>query len=1099
MGAGSGQGSPVAVPAPAVRGVHFAVAPSDAGSSQVSSGMLPPAEYASDGMYNSSGQYMSGQYMSTGSQMVYQSGGGMGRGSTATSISLPTVTSFVRRPDMTSLAKDSRLGHLAAYDRWFLNFVDHDVEIEFRLWYLQQSTKRIARFLIASAMFLVFFTLVQLGEIALVNLAMRVVIFVAILVLVRTMSTAWYTRNIVRMHAAIMAFFTVAFAQLILGYRLDLDSEVPSILYPLGYLAAYGILRPGFRTTIAMCVAFSGAFVGVTFAHIEPGAALAWTADNVIVSFLLVPYCYFFFYNQRRTFLLQKTVARETKILSGEKSKTDAVLTALFPVHVAHKLRSRLAKDGHDAEDSEDAGGDAGSADKKEDLAATATSTASSAQLGVQSKKLAGADSTLALAHGMDLIADVHQDASFAFVRVIGFDSLVEAVRTQDALFILNELFKRLDRVCQRTGLEKIKTISEVYMVASGLNARRKGNPTNRLLHATLMMLDTMEQFQDNWQQLFPRVELPIKLSLRIGVHSGPCVAGVIGTVTPLWDCWGDSINTAARMETTGKAGIIQVSEAAHQACGEHFIFKGPFEVTAKGKGKMAVYHLTSERHAPRMPGSSGTARSNQGTGVSSSGAGTNSVFLDTAARAAASKKRDGPGLKRWTHRFSNSTLEDEYVASGSFLGSTSHLKAATTSLVLSSLLFAFHDNYVDPDYMVPFVVLRLLGAPLIGILARLFLNQSDELVARYVRPVFSWMSALVIALDLVRVIMVLEFEAYAIRDRGRDADSIADFNESVTLILLVTELNVHLSILCLMPALLMVDVFRVAGFAVISTVVTSMYEGRAELILDYTVFVAFFALLGVMTASALDQQSRLNFVLLRSAKQQSEGIVASHEKTANLLLSVLPMDVITRIQDAPGVPIADSFDMVAMLQSDVVGFTSFSSARSPQQLVMFLTELFEAFDKVFSETQVRKIKTVGDAVVACSIPVAEDDNLFVWRLVEAASRMHKSMDTIAHQWDPNMKIRVGIAVGPAIAGVIGLTRFCFDFWGPCVSDASMYESSGRPGMIHIQEHAFRLLPNRGEGLQAEPVQIVDDDATTSYMVDPEMVLGRLGAATTTE
>jgi class 3 adenylate cyclase len=151
---------------------------------------------------------------------------------------------------------------------------------------------------------------------------------------------------------------------------------------------------------------------------------------------------------------------------------------------------------------------------------------------------------------------------------------------------MLNEVFSAFDKLAEKHGLEKIKTIGDAYMVVGGL-------PEKRLDHAEAvarMALDMLAVLQDISRSRGQN------LQVRIGINTGPVVAGVIGTKKFLYDLWGDTVNTASRMESTGLPGRIQVTELTSQRLQHSFYFEALGERDIKGKGRIAVFLLLDEK-----------------------------------------------------------------------------------------------------------------------------------------------------------------------------------------------------------------------------------------------------------------------------------------------------------------------------------------------------------------------------------------------------------------------------------------------------------------------------------------------------------------------
>jgi class 3 adenylate cyclase len=180
-------------------------------------------------------------------------------------------------------------------------------------------------------------------------------------------------------------------------------------------------------------------------------------------------------------------------------------------------------------------------------------------------------------------IADGHAEATVLFSDIVGFTPLSERLTPSELVDLLNGLFTRFDDLAEQHGLEKIKTIGDAYMVAGGVPFDR-GDHTGAVVAMALDM-------QREVAQLARARAVP--LDVRIGIHTGPVVAGVIGKKKFSYDLWGDTVNTAARMESHGVPGAIQVSDAVRERLGERFRFDPRGEIEIKGKGKMRTWLLS--------------------------------------------------------------------------------------------------------------------------------------------------------------------------------------------------------------------------------------------------------------------------------------------------------------------------------------------------------------------------------------------------------------------------------------------------------------------------------------------------------------------------
>ena len=195
--------------------------------------------------------------------------------------------------------------------------------------------------------------------------------------------------------------------------------------------------------------------------------------------------------------------------------------------------------------------------------------------------------------HG--IIADEHPEATVLFADLVGFTELAERMPADELVALLDRIFARWDALAAEHGVEKIKTIGDAYMAAAGVPVGRADHAAAIAAMALAMPTEVEGCAHD----------LGDDLALRIGIDSGPVVAGVIGQSRFIYDLWGDTVNTASRMESHGEAGKIHVSEEFKQALQKgpglfqesptsptslHFQERG--EMAIKGKGMMKTYFL---------------------------------------------------------------------------------------------------------------------------------------------------------------------------------------------------------------------------------------------------------------------------------------------------------------------------------------------------------------------------------------------------------------------------------------------------------------------------------------------------------------------------
>ncbi len=190
------------------------------------------------------------------------------------------------------------------------------------------------------------------------------------------------------------------------------------------------------------------------------------------------------------------------------------------------------------------------------------------------------------LKKGARTIADSFPEATVLFCDLVGFTELCAGISATELVEQLNEIFLAFDLLTESHGLEKIKTIGDAYMLVGGL-------PTPRPDHVESvanMALDMLEAITD----LNRKTKATFRI--RVGIHTGPVVAGVIGKNKFNYDLWGDAVNVASRMESHGAPDRIQVSEITYQRIKDKFMFEERGLIEIKGKGKMVTYWLTGKK-----------------------------------------------------------------------------------------------------------------------------------------------------------------------------------------------------------------------------------------------------------------------------------------------------------------------------------------------------------------------------------------------------------------------------------------------------------------------------------------------------------------------
>ena len=187
---------------------------------------------------------------------------------------------------------------------------------------------------------------------------------------------------------------------------------------------------------------------------------------------------------------------------------------------------------------------------------------------------------------GTATIADRYEAASILFADIVGFTILTRQMAPEEMVNLLNQTFSHFDTLVERHDLEKIRTIGDNYMVASGVPRPRQDH-AEAIANLALDMADYISSTSD---------ENGKRLRFRIGINSGPVIAGVIGRHKFQYDIWGHAVNMASRMESQGVPDRIQVAAATHKLISDSFAFESRGAVDVKGGGEMNTWFLLGHR-----------------------------------------------------------------------------------------------------------------------------------------------------------------------------------------------------------------------------------------------------------------------------------------------------------------------------------------------------------------------------------------------------------------------------------------------------------------------------------------------------------------------
>eukprot|EP01012_Entosiphon_sulcatum_P010003 TRINITY_DN15781_c0_g1_i2.p1 TRINITY_DN15781_c0_g1~~TRINITY_DN15781_c0_g1_i2.p1 ORF type:complete len:745 (-),score=72.53 TRINITY_DN15781_c0_g1_i2:8-2242(-) len=687
------------------------------------------------------------------------------------------------------------------------------------------------------------------------------------------------------------------------------------------------------------------------------------------------------------------------------------------------------------------------------------------------------------------------------------FTSISERTDAHKLVAFLNDLFSLFDSTIlafarKQCPVEKIKTIGDAYMVVGGVPMPHPES-CHWIAEFGLSMLEKMKELKTPINQ---------DCNMRIGMHMGPVTAGVIGRQKFFYDLWGDSVNIASRMESTGRSGMIQTTAAIYQRLGNHYTFEERGLVEVKGKGSILTYFLLRTRE----PGMLNTCTdvleacsvstvatdnlcSSPGTWAKVSSANNllakdnremvlqvaRTVYLndseaelqlvprrqstvmidnrqveqddnDADARAYEEIYQSSHPVKL---TFKERTIEADYRQNRS-LRSVRFFRNSTLCGLLLEVVLAIIDVVVFPPSIRVCWPIRFGG---ICVLVLILFGVS---FSRAAYKVINVLAAVVVLVMGFGEFVIIWWTPQPVLGNTIPFTTVAacvkcaHVSVRIQLIMMLLNTFVQLRFVVITP----LGLLAIIGYVILVGADSWVRKDVASVL----VFLVPAQLITMVIAYTAESKVRREYLNDRLLQRKKEKIMQQQAKSDDLLRNILPDHIIATLKanQSSGTVIAEQIDNATVLFADIVGFTSLSSNLRPEAIVSMLNRVFTAFDELAEQHRVLKIKTIGDAYLSVAGPgltvgAADNSAAFAPAYIStrAIARMALGMQAaVSAQHSPSILIRIGVHTGPVVAGVIGTVKFCYDVWGDSVNLASRLESSGTPGRIQVSDTVYSVL-----------------------------------------
>lgn len=635
--------------------------------------------------------------------------------------------------------------------------------------------------------------------------------------------------------------------------------------------------------------------------------------------------------------------------------------------------------------------------------------------------------------NGVRYIAEDQGEVSVLFCYIVGFDKITAEYSIEELTALLDEIFGKIDSLCELIGVSKIETVANTYMACAGLkDSEDELKPSLRSIHHARRAIELGFAILRDAGKIY--LKSGEKITLKIGVHSGKVTAGVVGYHKPQFSLVGDTVNTASRMASSAKENTIRVSDITYDLVGNFKNFNyTKDEIEIKGKGLMVTYTITlnqmknldnfiehriSLSHASMASAGFNSYAEGESMDVMN---GTEDFLANfDLLRATDFFEYDHEeGFVEKVKIFNLGLNEGKEVAEFRknflktyfwiyFIGGVMKILCVFILLVTYFVEFVGENAYISAGLVVETVVLALI---------LVFLGRN-----RYTVRYNMYLACVYFVVLFLSITTSLKYPS----------------SDIVTMYVLI-----HFQLIFCCTGLFFSQIFIPTLILALYWLSVLIYNQNTNISQILPVSVYFIAI-QALTLFFWEKQIRT---------QNNISIIIKNElnKTESLLTQMIPKHVYDHLKDENTV--TDHFFQVTIIYADIVGFTPWSSGREAKEIVNMLSSLFTKFDKSSVKNNIYKVHTIGDCYVAMGYhgganrsPAEECVNMikFAYSMIKIIKKVQKE--------NKELNMRIGLHTGEVIGGVMGTSIVRYDIYGADVLIANQMESNGIPGKIMISE-----------------------------------------------
>lgn len=658
---------------------------------------------------------------------------------------------------------------------------------------------------------------------------------------------------------------------------------------------------------------------------------------------------------------------------------------------------------------------------------------------------------------GVRYIAEDQGRVTILFCDIYDFDRICKEYSPIELTTFLDNVFQRWDQLCDSIGVSKIETVGKTYMACAGLKdselemseSLKKVSHARRTIEMGLAIIRDLNSI---------KLKYGGNLQVKIGINSGPVTAGVVGHHKPQFSLVGDTVNTASRMcSTIEETNIIQITEDTHKLLeslnGLKLI---PNQIEAKGKGIMNTFLLTEtqgiEIEEETLPVYILTGNQNPNEKNDTTVMETEETPQDlkklikrlpTKFDMKTSKdvfKKNDPDMIKNVSLFDFSCKKETDIQKIFRIQHTQDVSATVlfgliTALISFSclLIISILENEYLEDYSNENII--IMRATVVLCLLLLIVFHKKLINLKYYALLTVPVQTLMLIIDLLSIIYTEKLQ-----------DDFVALEIMYIIVILNHTSNISFSFISLMNLGLF-----------IAWVVVAALSSNSESQVANVGIVFGFAVINTSAACSREIRVRINYNLQKMAEREIK-------ETDKLLVQMMPPHVLENMKNDKA--ITDKLTDVTLLFADIVGFTAWSSDKTPKKVVKMLSELFSLFDKKCVELNVYKVHTIGDCYVVMGYngSANRDIGSECINMLKMAQEMIQIINEVNALHGSVLNMRVGLHTGDVIAGITGTNIVRYDIYGPDVLIANKMESGGRPGDINVSDVTRAILEKKMPG-----------------------------------